>query len=50
MTAVSSRTGTLVFELKQDNEYNLAEYACDEGNYAKTDILSGARLEESKKT
>ena len=40
---------TLRIELKQDNEYNLAEYACHEGNYAMTDILSGARLEESKK-
>jgi hypothetical protein len=29
-------------------DYTMYEYACHEGNYAMTDILSGARAEEAK--
>src|SRR5215469_9600466 len=39
---------TLMIPLKRDSNYQLAEYACHEGNYAMKDILSGARVEEAK--
>ena len=38
---------TLLIQLKRDNNYQLLEYACHEGNYAMTDILSGARADEA---
>jgi hypothetical protein len=31
---------------KDDEQYELVEYACHEGNYAMPDILSGARVTE----
>ena len=38
-------TGRFEFEL--DNEqYELVEYACHEGNYGMTNILSGARARD----
>jgi len=37
---------TILLELERNNEYQMVEYACHEGNYAMADILSGARLEE----
>ena len=37
---------TLLIPLKQNSEYQFLEYACHEGNYAMTDMLSGARAEE----
>ena len=37
---------TMRIELKKDNNYQLLEYACHEGNYAMGDILSGARADE----
>ncbi|MBV9508344.1 MAG: hypothetical protein JO323_25415 [Acidobacteriia bacterium] len=40
---------TLSIPLKLDNNYQLAEYACHEGNYAMKDILAGARAEENGK-
>jgi hypothetical protein len=38
-------TGMFVFD-KDDEQYELVEYACHEGNYAMPDILSGARVTE----
>jgi hypothetical protein len=40
---------TLLIPLKRDPKYQMAEYACHEGNYAMKDILSGARAEEAKR-
>src|SRR5579863_9804646 len=37
---------TVAFPLKRDTKFQLYEYACHEGNYAMTDILSGARALE----
>jgi hypothetical protein len=34
--------------LGRDPEYTIYEYACQEGNYAMTDILNGARVEEKE--
>lgn len=34
---------TILIELERNDDYQLLEYACHEGNYAMTDILSGAR-------
>jgi hypothetical protein len=34
--------------LSRDSEYTIYEYACQEGNYAMTDILNGARVEEKE--
>ena len=31
---------------KDDEQYELVEYACHEGNYGMTNILSGARANE----
>jgi len=33
---------------KDDEQYELVEYACHEGNYGMTNILSGARAQEKK--
>jgi hypothetical protein len=41
---------TILLELERDDNYRVLEYACHEGNYAMTDILSGARDAEAKKT
>jgi len=38
-------TGMFTFG-KDDDQYELVEYACHEGNYGMTNILSGARAEE----
>ena len=38
---------TLLIPLKLDNNYQMIEYACHEGNYAMKDILSGARADEA---
>ena len=38
-------TGIFTFG-KDDDQYELVEYACHEGNYGMTNILSGARAEE----
>ena len=38
-------TGMFTFE-KDDSQYELVEYACHEGNYGMTNILSGARARE----
>jgi hypothetical protein len=34
---------TILIQLDRNDNYQLLEYACHEGNYAMTDILSGAR-------
>jgi hypothetical protein len=39
---------TIEFPITQEPGYQIYEYACHEGNYAMTDILSGARAEEAK--
>ena len=33
---------------KDDDQYELVEYACHEGNYGMTNILSGARAIEQR--
>jgi hypothetical protein len=38
---------TMLVELERNDDYQIIEYACHEGNYAMTDILSGARTAES---
>jgi hypothetical protein len=38
---------TMLIELERNDDYQVIEYACHEGNYAMTDILSGARTEET---
>ena len=40
-------TGTFHFG-KDDDQYELLEYACHEGNYGMTNILSGARAKEKQ--
>jgi hypothetical protein len=37
------------FDLSEDPDYPLIEYACHEGNYAMTNILRAARIEEAAK-
>ena len=37
----------IAFPLRLDSGYGFYEYACHEGNYALTNILSGARAEEA---
>jgi hypothetical protein len=37
----------IAFELTEDPEYPLFEYACHEGNYALVNILKGARATEA---
>jgi hypothetical protein len=45
--ATFTRTWTIGVPLKQDNEQTeIFEYACHEGNYAMRNILSGARADE----
>ena len=45
-----SRPWTAAISLKQDNRQSqVFEYACHEGNYAMSDILSGARADEKAK-
>jgi hypothetical protein len=39
---------TILIELERNNNYQLLEYACHEGNYAMEDILSGARAVEKQ--
>jgi hypothetical protein len=43
-----TRPWTILIELERNNNYQLLEYACHEGNYAMEDILSGARASEKK--
>lgn len=43
------RPWTILIELERNDNYQLLEYACHEGNYAMTDILSGARDAEAAK-
>ena len=35
---------TASFPLRRDNEYDIYEYACHEGNYSVPNALSGARF------
>ena len=45
--AVWTRPWTGMFRFdKDDDQYELVEYACHEGNYGMTNILSGARAQE----
>ena len=37
---------TIEFPFRKDNDYQMFEYACHEGNYAVPNILKGARFEE----
>jgi hypothetical protein len=38
-----TRPWTMLIEMERNDSYQIMEYACHEGNYAMTDILSGAR-------
>ena len=40
---------TILIQLERNDDYQMAEYACHEGNYAMFDILSGARADEAGK-
>ncbi len=40
---------TVAYPMKLDNDYEMFEYACHEGNYGMSNILSGARAAEAKK-
>ena len=40
---------TILIQLERNDDYQMAEYACHEGNYAMTDILSGARADDKGK-
>jgi hypothetical protein len=40
---------TMLLQLERNDSYQILEYACHEGNYAMTDILSGAREAEAAK-
>jgi hypothetical protein len=40
---------TILIQLEKNDDYQMIEYACHEGNYAMSDILSGARADESAK-
>ena len=40
---------TILIQLEKNDDYQMIEYACHEGNYAMSDILSGARADESTK-
>jgi len=44
-----TRPWTILLELARDDNYQILEYACHEGNYAMSDILSGARDAEAAK-
>ena len=43
-----TRPWTILIPLKRNDNYQLLEYACHEGNIAMGDILSGARADELK--
>jgi len=43
-----TRPWTILIELERNDNYQVLEYACHEGNYAMEDILSGARAAEQK--
>ncbi len=43
-----TRPWTILIQLQKDDSYQILEYACHEGNYAMTDILSGAREADSQ--
>jgi hypothetical protein len=45
-----TRSWTILIQLKRNDNYQLLEYACHEGNIAMGDILSGARADELKQT
>jgi hypothetical protein len=40
---------TILIQLEKNDDYQMIEYACHEGNYAMSDILSGARSDEKGK-
>ena len=40
---------TILIQLEKNDNYQFLEYACHEGNYAMSDILSGMRAEEKEK-
>jgi hypothetical protein len=40
---------TILMQLERNDNYQFLEYACHEGNYAMSDILSGMRAEEKEK-
>jgi hypothetical protein len=40
---------TILLQLERNDNYPILEYACHEGNYAMSDILSGARLDDAAK-
>jgi hypothetical protein len=40
---------TILMQLGRNDDYQMIEYACHEGNYAMSDILSGARADENTK-
>jgi hypothetical protein len=40
---------TILIQLQKNDDYQMLEYACHEGNYAMLDILSGARADEKAK-
>jgi hypothetical protein len=44
-----TRPWTILIQLEKDEKYQMFEYACHEGNYALSDILSGARVTEQNK-
>jgi hypothetical protein len=39
---------TMLIQLARDDSYQIIEYACHEGNYAMSDILSGARVAQPR--
>ena len=40
---------TILIQLQKNDDYQMLEYACHEGNYAMSDILSGARTDDKAK-
>jgi hypothetical protein len=44
-----TRPWTILIQLEKNDNYQFLEYACHEGNYAMSDILSGMRAEEKEK-
>jgi len=42
-----TRPWTMLISLTRSNDHHLHEYACHEGNYAMSNILSGARADEA---
>jgi hypothetical protein len=43
-----TRPWTVSFPLRRDNNYQMFEYACHEGNYAMRNTLSGSRSDEKR--